>query len=287
MTSWRGLTPRSWERVELATVHPSPGAPISWSSGTNTSSRNTSLNSASPVICTSGRTSTPAACMSTTRQEMPCCRLGASGSAAGQAQTPVGELGVGGPDLAAGDQPPALDPLGPGGERGQVAAGVGLGEQLAPQVVGRRGWEAASAGCCSSVPWANRVGPTRLMPIRPTSSGARARASSSVTTKCSVGSETPPAELDRPGDPDPPVGGQPGLPPTDRRPPPRRGRRSGAASPTPYSHGRLATSHSWSSARSSCCSGVIRRSMAVSLAQRSRRHPAARVARVRWPRAPP
>ena len=35
---------------------------------------------------------------------------------------------------------------------------------------------------CSGVPWASRVGPTRLMPMRPTSSGARARASSSITT---------------------------------------------------------------------------------------------------------
>jgi len=34
---------------------------------------------------------------------------------------------------------------------------------------------------CADVPIASRVGPTRLMPMRPTSSGARARASSSCT----------------------------------------------------------------------------------------------------------
>ena len=67
MTSWRGLVPRSWESVELATRHPSCSVPTSWSAGTNTPSRKTSLNSASPVSCTRGRTSTPGACMSTTR----------------------------------------------------------------------------------------------------------------------------------------------------------------------------------------------------------------------------
>ncbi len=67
MTSWRGFVPRSWDRVELATRHPSFSGPISWSSGTKTSVRNTSLNSASPVSWTSGRTSTPGWCMSMTR----------------------------------------------------------------------------------------------------------------------------------------------------------------------------------------------------------------------------
>ncbi len=39
----------------------------------------------------------------------------------------------------------------------------------------------------SSVPCSSRVGPARLTPIRPTSSGARARASSSCTTKFAAG----------------------------------------------------------------------------------------------------
>ncbi len=78
MTSWRGLTPRSWVSVELATRQPSSSGPISWSSGTNTSAKNTSLNSASSVIWRSGRTSTPGARMSIAKAEMPCC-LGTSG----------------------------------------------------------------------------------------------------------------------------------------------------------------------------------------------------------------
>ena len=49
------------------------------SSGTNTSSRNTSLNIAMPVSSRSGRTSMPAVFMSSMKKEIPSC-LGASGS---------------------------------------------------------------------------------------------------------------------------------------------------------------------------------------------------------------
>ena len=52
---------------------------MSWSSGTKTSSRNTSLNSDSPVIWRKGRTSTPGASMAIAMHEMPLCR-GASES---------------------------------------------------------------------------------------------------------------------------------------------------------------------------------------------------------------
>ena len=65
--------------VVTSTFHPSFFGPIRLALGTRTSSKNTSLNSASPVICTSGRTLTPGAFISTTRQLMPRC-LGASGS---------------------------------------------------------------------------------------------------------------------------------------------------------------------------------------------------------------
>ena len=68
---------------------------------------------------------------------MPCWRLGAVGVAPGQAEAPVGELGVGGPYLAPADPVPALDRHGAGGERGQVAPGVGLAEELAPQLLRR------------------------------------------------------------------------------------------------------------------------------------------------------
>jgi hypothetical protein len=46
--------------------------------GTRTSVKKTSPNSLSPLICLSGRASTPSACMSMSSIEMPACR-GASG----------------------------------------------------------------------------------------------------------------------------------------------------------------------------------------------------------------
>ena len=141
MTSWRGLVPRSWVRVDEDTRQPSSTAPMTRSSGTNTSARNTSLKSDSPVSWRSGRTSTPWARMSTAKAVMPAC-LRTVGVGAGQAQAPVGELGVGGPHLLAVERP-AADPValgadGPGRERSQVAAGVGLAEQLAEEHVGRQ-----------------------------------------------------------------------------------------------------------------------------------------------------
>ena len=58
---------RSFISVAVATCQPSPTSPSRWSSGIRTSVRNTSLNSASPVIWRSGRTSTPGAVMSQTK----------------------------------------------------------------------------------------------------------------------------------------------------------------------------------------------------------------------------
>ncbi len=81
MTRWMGLPPivspltepgpdnetRSFISVVMATRHPSPTGPSRHASGTRAFSKNTSLNSASPVIWRSGRTSTPGPCMSTTK----------------------------------------------------------------------------------------------------------------------------------------------------------------------------------------------------------------------------
>ncbi|CAB4835623.1 unannotated protein [freshwater metagenome] len=69
---------RSFINVVSDTRQPSPGAPSISRSGTLVSVKNTSLNSASPVICRSGSTSTPGACMSTTKAVSPAC-LTASG----------------------------------------------------------------------------------------------------------------------------------------------------------------------------------------------------------------
>ena len=53
---------RSAMSVVIATAQPCPTGPRRASSGTTTSSRKTSLNSASPVICRSGRAVDPRAC---------------------------------------------------------------------------------------------------------------------------------------------------------------------------------------------------------------------------------
>ena len=55
---------RSFISVAVETCQPWPIAPIRSASGIRTSVRKTSLNSASPVIWRSGRTSTPGAVMS-------------------------------------------------------------------------------------------------------------------------------------------------------------------------------------------------------------------------------
>ena len=59
------MATRSLASVVRASLQPSPGSATTHSSGTKTSSRKTSLNSASPVISRSGRTSMPGLRMST------------------------------------------------------------------------------------------------------------------------------------------------------------------------------------------------------------------------------
>ena len=51
--------PRSCFSVVLATNQPRPRPPTTWSCGTRTSVKNTSLNSRGPVMVFSGRTSMP------------------------------------------------------------------------------------------------------------------------------------------------------------------------------------------------------------------------------------
>ncbi len=81
MIRWIGLPPmvspltepgpdrdtRSFISVVIATRHPSPTGPSRQASGTRAPSKYTSLNSASPVIWRSGRTSTPGDRMSITK----------------------------------------------------------------------------------------------------------------------------------------------------------------------------------------------------------------------------
>src|SRR2546430_169858 len=71
--------PRSWVNVVMAMRQPSLSWPTSCCLGTRTFSKNTSLNSAPPVIWRNGLTVIPGLCISTSKKLMPLC-LGACGS---------------------------------------------------------------------------------------------------------------------------------------------------------------------------------------------------------------
>ena len=95
------VAPRSLASVVFATRQPSCSGPMRCSTGTSTSSRKTSLNSLSPVIWRSGRTSTPFAVIGIASIEIPLCG-GASGSVRTSAMRPVGEARVRRPHLLTG-----------------------------------------------------------------------------------------------------------------------------------------------------------------------------------------
>ena len=84
-TSWSTCSfhtneaPRSLASVVFATRQPSCSGPMRFSTGTSTSSKKTSLNSLSPVIWRSGRTSTPGAVIGIASIEIPLW-FGAAGS---------------------------------------------------------------------------------------------------------------------------------------------------------------------------------------------------------------
>ena len=75
---------------------------------------------------------------------MPLC-LRHVGIGAGEQEDVVGVLRLGRPHLLAVDDPFVAVELGPGLERGEVAAGVGLGEALAPRDLAARGSSAGRA----------------------------------------------------------------------------------------------------------------------------------------------
>jgi hypothetical protein len=64
---------RSLPSRNFAQSQPRSISPTSWSAGTRTLSKNTSLTSYPPSISSIGRTVTPGDFMSMSRNEMPCC----------------------------------------------------------------------------------------------------------------------------------------------------------------------------------------------------------------------
>ena len=105
-----------------------------FSRGTLTSVKKISLNSGSPVICRSGRTSTPGECMSTSRYVMPLC-LGASGSVRTSEDAVVGDVSEGRPHLLSVDDEVVAVVLGPRPQRREVGARARLREALTPDLL--------------------------------------------------------------------------------------------------------------------------------------------------------
>ena len=103
------------------------------SSATRASVRNTSLNSARPVISRSGRMSMPG-WYHGAGEVGDALVLGHLGIGAGQQHAQVGLLAVGGPDLLAVDDPLVAVAHRPGLEPGQVRSGRRFREQLAPRL---------------------------------------------------------------------------------------------------------------------------------------------------------
>ena len=124
---------RSFISVVIETRQPSPMSPMRSASAMRTSVRYTSLNSASPVIWRSGRTSTPGACMSTMKYVRPLC-FGRSGSVRGDEHAAVGEVRERVPHLLAVDDPLVAVAHRAGREAGEVGTRARLGEQLAPDL---------------------------------------------------------------------------------------------------------------------------------------------------------
>ena len=133
------------------------------------------------------------------------------GVGASQADTPVGELGVGGPDLLAAQHPAAFGALGARRQRCQVAPRSGLAEELAPQLLGP---EDARQPALLLVTGAvgEQCGPHQV-DRDPAHKFRRSGPRQLLLHDVVLGrAGAAPAELGRPGHADPPARGQAGLP---------------------------------------------------------------------------
>ena len=120
----------------MATFQPSFTLPSTFSTGTRTLEKNISLKPESPDIILSGRTVMPGD-LHVDQQAGDALVLGRRRIGAHDQQAQVGDVGVAGPDLLAVDDEVVAVAHALGFERGQVAAGVRLGEALAPDFVAR------------------------------------------------------------------------------------------------------------------------------------------------------
>ena len=175
------------------------------------SSKNTSLNSAVPVSCRIGRSSTPGWSIGHRRKLRPRCFPPASGSVRHTTKIQSAMW----PRLVH-TFCPVIRHWSPSRDCGrldvgEVGAGVGLGEALAPELLGPedRSEEALSLGV---VPNAIRVGPSSCSPKNPHRAGPSARAYSSLKISSCGERRVAAAMLLRPRQPDPAALGQLPLP---------------------------------------------------------------------------
>ena len=126
--------PRSKLRVTMVTRQPSFSSPTRLATGTRTSSRKSSANSVEPAMVRQGADLHPGRVHGQDQpRDAPVAAVLRPGP--DQQLAVVGHLGVRGPDLRAGDDVVVAVADGPGAHGGQVDAGVGLGEALAPDLV--------------------------------------------------------------------------------------------------------------------------------------------------------
>ena len=126
--------PRSCASVVIAISQPWFTAPMTCARGTGTASRNTSLNSVEPVICRSGRMVMPGL-LHVEDEVGEAAVLRQRRVGAREQDRPARELGVARPHLLAADAEPVAVALGARAHRGEIAAGVRLAEELAPDLV--------------------------------------------------------------------------------------------------------------------------------------------------------
>ena len=124
--------PRSKDRVTIVTRQPSFSSPTRLATGTRTSLRNSSANS---VRARDGAQRADLDAGRVHGHDEPGDAAVALLARADQQLAEVGHLGVGRPDLRAGDDVVVAVAHRPGAQGGQVAAGVGLAEALAPHLL--------------------------------------------------------------------------------------------------------------------------------------------------------
>ena len=243
--------PRSWPSVCMAIFQPSPRAPRRFSLGTTTSSRKSSQNSAWPVIWVIGRTSTPGgAC----RPAASRCH-GAWGrpSPFGRAPAPARVLSPRDPRLLAADHEVVVVLGRARAQGGEVGAGLGLAEPLAPDLLGGED-RGDVAPRCSSLPKRSSDGPSTSSPTTLRTPGPR-RGELLIDDDLLHGRPPAAAELARPGAADEAGLVAGGLP--LRRTVILSSRARGSAAPTRGAWARKLRTSSWSTRSSSVARSFI------------------------------